>query len=84
MRTLAWDLVQCVTNPETFGTIITAICNQNEPRHGDTEINSIIAVSPSWRIGGNSSDAVEDVLRFWQLFIVLFIFLALSVARSER
>ena len=49
MRTLSWDLVQCVTNPETFGTIITAICNQNEPLHGDTEINVIIAVSPSWR-----------------------------------
>lgn len=44
MRTLAWDTAWLVTNPETFGTIITAICNQNEPRLGDTEINVIIIV----------------------------------------
>ncbi len=34
----------CGANPETFGTIITAICNQNEPRLGDTELNVIIIV----------------------------------------
>ena len=48
MRTLAWVTAWFVTNPETFGTIITAICNQNEPRHGDTEINVIIIVRTTW------------------------------------
>ena len=83
MRTLACDTAWFVTNPETFGAIITAICNQNEPGLGDAGINVIIILRPPWG-GGKFSVPLGDVLRIWQLFIVLFISPALSVVRSGR